>query len=134
MIAFVDNDVITKLAACDLLDAALSALGITVGDVLTLPTARFSLSVHKDRQKGEKRYGVDAHQRICRFIEQAKTASGEPGPLDLAALSGIEGIDAGEAVLVALYARTPGSILVTGTSARCVLSPQQADSAKSNPL
>lgn len=77
-------------------------------------TAKFSLYVRKNREKGQGKYGIEAHERICAFVEGANIANEGPLPEDLAILSAVDGIDSGEAILLALCSRTAGSIFVTG--------------------
>lgn len=82
--------------------------------MLILPTARFSLFVSTNRERGEKTYGAEAHKRICEIVGRFKTADGYPSPDDLKVLQGVKGIDPGEAVLIPLCARNPESVLLTG--------------------
>lgn len=114
MIAFVDNDVVVKLAACDLIPTALGAISVLESDVRVLTSARFSLYVNKSCERGKAKWGADAHARICRFIQQSTPWDGTPDDSDMEILKAIDGVDEGEAVLLASCARLPDSVLLTG--------------------
>ncbi len=114
MIALVDNDAISKLAACDLVEPAIAALKFENDRVFMAPSAPYSLNVLKNQEKGRRRYGVEVHARICQFVQQIRTATEVPDPQDMQILLGVEGIDPGEALLFALSARNLDSVIVTG--------------------
>lgn len=51
MICLADNDIVKKLAICNLLDEAMIALEVSPAEILVLPTARFKLGVAKNADK-----------------------------------------------------------------------------------
>jgi len=112
---FVDNDIIHKLAAFDLLYEALEVLGIKRKNVHVLHTAKFKFYAAKitDHPKGVRRYGEDVFQRIRDFLAIA-TEVEETHPGDVAVFNDVFGIDPGEAILYSCAARTPNSLLLTG--------------------
>ncbi len=101
MICLADNDIIKKLAACDVLNEALQLLQTQDSDVRVLPTARFFFANRNTRQNIEELCTRDTLNRIDRFLAATSTCSFSADPLDLAALN-VRGIDAGEAVFFAV--------------------------------
>jgi hypothetical protein len=118
LIGFCDNDIIHKLAAFDLLDVLPKLLGLTVADLRVLPTAKYQLLTTKP-DKAARRYGSDVAQRIRQFLEVVTEVTDAPDPEDEAALAGLLGVDAGEALLLAACSREPESLLITGDK-RCL--------------
>ncbi len=72
LICLADNDIIHKLAACDLLDDALTALDLDRQDVYVLPTAKHKFGVTKDPTKAEKKYGAEIFARIRDFLASVR--------------------------------------------------------------
>jgi len=110
---FVDNDIIHKLAAFDLLDETWRALAQPESSVRILPTARFKFHVAKNPAKGVKRYGEVVFERIRQFVLSA-TEVEQTNQEDEETLQGVLGIDAGEVILFSAASRDPHSILITG--------------------
>ncbi len=71
MILISDNDILLKLAICDLLDESLAELGATHAEVFVLGTARFKLGIAKNPDKTKAKLG----EAVC----PAKIVSGS-GP------------------------------------------------------
>jgi hypothetical protein len=114
MKVFVDNDIIHKLAAFSLFDEMLCALCLTHSDVYVLSTAKYKFMTRK-RDKGMKRYGgEETHGRICRIIDSANELDDEPPRALVDRLSRVTEIDPGEAILFAIAAAHPDSLLLTG--------------------
>ncbi len=111
MNVYFDNDVIHKLAACDLLREALQDLRVDAAFVLA--TARFKFYL-KSPEKGAKRYGQSVHKRISNFVASARAITEEPNAEDIEVLNAVLGIDQGEAILFATVSRTSEDILLTG--------------------
>src|SRR5437868_6670664 len=65
-----DNDIVEKLAVCDLLDDTLVAFQTTRTDVYVIPTLRYRIG-GRARGKAEKRLGRVAVARILEFLEDA---------------------------------------------------------------
>ncbi len=117
MLCLTDNDFLLKLAACDLLPETIALLGITQGDVLVLPTAKYK--IRKDKRLPAK-YG-DGVNRALDFLEHATETNLKPDPQEQRLLdavrdpeSGERLIHEGEQVLFASSARLPDFLLATG--------------------
>ena len=73
MICLADNDIIHKLAACDLLDDVLVALSLRRTDVYVLPTAKYKFRVTpRGSVQGERRYGAEVFARIRDFLASVR--------------------------------------------------------------
>jgi hypothetical protein len=114
VIAFVDNDIVVKLAALDLCDEAFRVLGVKCGEIQVLPTAKYRLYVAKNREKGILRWGAEIHSRIQAFLSQVCETPGSPDPGDEQSLANIMGVDPGEAILFSAASRLQDSRIVTG--------------------
>jgi hypothetical protein len=114
MIFLSDNDIIHKLAACDLLTDAWAALGLNLCDVYVLPTAKHKFGLTKTSDNAEKRYGIDILTRIRSFLSEAREIDFEVPAADLQLLAKVDGIDAGEAVLYAAAVQSQDYRLATG--------------------
>ena len=114
MIVLADNDIILKLAQCDLLDSLDVILGVNNHEILISTTARFQL-MPKNTQKELSKCGNDETvARVKRFLLVAKDVP-VVNDLDLLVrLSDIPGIDSGEQQLFASTATVDGSLLITG--------------------
>lgn len=112
MIVLADNDILLKLARCDLFDEFLTAFGVTPVDVRILRTARFSVTSNKHR----KRIGEDSFARLSSFLDRVIDIDTAPDPAAIAALTEQtnKNIDAGEAALFAVCPLVPESVIVTG--------------------
>lgn len=110
----VDNDVIHKLAAYDLLPAALRCLLGDGCDFLVGPRTRFSMFVRKQQEKGQRRYGAEVHGRIVSFVTQTRALEHASDSADVDALAAIDEIDAGEKLLFAAAARDYEAMVATG--------------------
>jgi hypothetical protein len=111
--AYFDNDVVHKLAACDLLEITLQVLGIQHGQAVVLPTAEFRFFLHKP-QKGEAKYGAVVFGRIRDFINAARKLRDAPDSGDVALLGPVAKIDVGERILLSAASRDDGTVLTTG--------------------
>lgn len=115
---FVDNDVIKKLAALDLLDIALEVLGYSVADVYVLGTASYKFET-RNPTKGVKKYGAITHPRIAAFLAQAQAVTDQFDQGLHDQLATVEGVDGGEAILLSAAASNDGALLTTGDK-RCL--------------
>lgn len=113
MILLSDNDILLKLAICDLLDETIADLGATHGDVAVLGTARFKLGIAKQPDKTKARIGEAAFERLKSLFDRVQTI-GAPAPDELNLFDDIVGIDPGEAVLFAASAQYPDFRIATG--------------------
>ncbi len=112
MIVLADNDILIKLAACDLFDDFLTAYEVSPADIRILKLARHSIGSRKHR----RRIGEEGYQRLVVFLDAVADILLEPDPAHIAALNKQtdKNIDAGEAALFALCPHMPGSVIVTG--------------------
>lgn len=112
MIVLADNDILLKLARCDLFDEFLTAFAVTAADLRVLRTARFSVTTARHR----KRIGDASFARLTAFLAAVADVDADPDPAAVAALTEQtdKNIDAGEAVLFAVCPLVPDSVIVTG--------------------
>ncbi len=109
-----DNDIIYKLAACDLLDETLVVLGVTYTDVYVLPTARYKFGITRNPARAQARYGPDVVARIRDFLASVRELDIVGPPEGLQLLAEVDGVDAGEAVLFSATIRFDHYLLATG--------------------
>ena len=114
MIVLADNDVILKLAHCDLLTDLPELLGKPAEQVFVLPTARHQL-VPKKAAKALAKCGNEATLgRVKDFLAVANDIPAIQDTGLLATLGGIDKIDDGEALLFAAAVELPNPVLMTG--------------------
>lgn len=109
MIVISDNDVLKKLACCNLYDEFLQAFNVSLKDVFILNTAKPVLLKRKRKQIDE-----ESLQRLTTFLDAVQVIATVPDPDEQAALTEQQNIDAGEAVLFSVTHQTEGSLLATG--------------------
>ena len=115
MICLVDNDVIYKLAMCNLLDDSLAALDLARTDAYVLPTAKYKFGVARRRSRtGEQRYGAEAFARIRDFLGSVRELDVAGPSTELQLLASIDGIDVGEAILFSATVEFDQYFLATG--------------------
>lgn len=102
MTHFVDNDIIHKLAALDLLGEADRIFGAGPDERIVLPTARFKFLLHQ-RAKAEQRYGANVVPRIAALLGSASELASAMDEDDQAILNKVVGIDQGEALLFSAH-------------------------------
>ncbi len=117
MIYLSDNDIIEKLAVCNLLDDALLSFNAAPTDVFVLSTLKFRIG-GKARAKAEKRLGTDAVRRILEFLDSVKVIDAF-SEADVRLLDDVVGIDPGETLLLAATAIHPDYLVLTGDK-RCL--------------
>ncbi len=97
MLLLCDNDILLKLAACDLLGEAISMLGATREDIRILPSFPYMLKKTKSRDRFVARYDEPAVLRLEKFIDGLAILESEHVSIEmLATLQGIADIDEGE--------------------------------------
>jgi hypothetical protein len=94
-----DNDIIYKLAACDLLDEALVVLGVSHAAVYVLPTAKYKFGLRRPSTRLDAQYGSDMLARIHAFLANVHELEVFGPPEELQLLAEVDGVDTGEAVL-----------------------------------
>lgn len=112
---YLDNDVISKLASCDLLDDAIESLDSNMASVQILSTFkhRFGITNASRRSRIEQEVGQEAFQRILSFQQGVGEIAAAPNEL-LLMFEDLPAIDAGEAQLFASACESPGVLVVTG--------------------
>lgn len=118
-----DNDVVSKLASCDLIDLAMLALDAdhSVVSILSTLKHRFGITDSKRRLKIEMQIGASAFSRIAEFHSRVSELPAVNPDL-LSPFDDLQAIDVGEALLFAFGAATPELLVVTGDkrSLRCL--------------
>lgn len=98
-IAFLDNDIILKLIACDLFEEGIKALGVNQEQIRVLAVARFYF---QKSRKIRQSYSEEICNKAVQLVSQCQRIQGDAvDPDELSLLQSIEGIDPGEAVLIA---------------------------------
>ncbi len=120
MRSYWDNDIIHKLAVCDLTAQTLTALQLNTSELLVLGSARFKLLSPKMVKRLEQESpDKKAAGRVEAFLKTTRNVSADAHADDLPLLQGVDGIDAGEMVLLSVASRDPDSVLLTGDK-RCI--------------
>ncbi len=121
MIYLSDNDIVEKLAICDLLDEALVAFNASRADVLIIPTLKNRIGIGTPRPKAVRRLGAEVAERLVEFIGAVQEISdfSAEDHLMLEALDDSIEIDPGEIILLAATARLQEYLLLTGDK-RCL--------------
>lgn len=114
MICLTDNDIIKKLAICNLLDEAFIALDVAYADVLVLPTAKYRLGIAKNVEKTRAQLGTDTFDRLSLFFEKTSEINTTPSPAEQQLFEDAIGIDAGEAILFSATANFSDLLVATG--------------------
>jgi hypothetical protein len=115
VICLTDNDIIHKLAACDLLDEVLASLNLARTDVYVLPTAKYKFRITpRSAAQGEHRYGAEIFIRIRDFLASVREINVPGLSEEIQLLAGVDGVDPGEAVLFAATAQFDQYLLTTG--------------------
>ncbi|MCS7301142.1 MAG: hypothetical protein NZ556_06260 [Fimbriimonadales bacterium] len=97
MSLFWDTDVLLKLAAMDLLSETLQIFGVSIESVYLLP----SVLPYLDKKSSlQSRYSAKGVRRAIRFAQQAQVVQSYDNA-ELEILSEIQGLDSGEALLIA---------------------------------
>jgi hypothetical protein len=116
-----DNDIVEKLAICDLIDEALVAFDATRADVLVIPTLKNRIGIGSPRPKVVRRLGAEVAARLFEFIGTVReiTDFSMEDHLMLEGLDDSIEIDPGEIVLLSATAHLQDYLLLTGDK-RCL--------------
>lgn len=102
MIVLADNDLILKLAQCELLDELPRLLRLeSAKEVFVSPTARFQLLPHSNEKALRKAGNGATLDALKRFFLDTKELPAIQNEALLASMEGIAGIDGGEQLLLA---------------------------------
>lgn len=113
MIILSDNDILLKMAAFDLLEAAFSLF--ESNEVYVLTSAPFSIRSPKTARSN----APEAIERAAAFADACPKLRATPHAQDNDAFVDVEGIDAGEAILFSAMRDFDDAVLVTGDK-RCL--------------
>jgi hypothetical protein len=98
-VCFVDNDVLLKIVACNLLKEAIELLELERQNIKFLGTAK---KVIKRNRKVQKKYSIDIRDRAINIIDESSKITVQPENLEKAKiLEKVNDIDPGEAILLA---------------------------------
>jgi hypothetical protein len=114
MICLADNDIVKKLAICNLLDEAVDALGVARDEILVLPTAKFALGIAKKPEKARAKLGNDVFERLESFLASVGEISETPSEEEQRLFDDALDVDPGEAVLFSASAHFPDCLIATG--------------------
>ncbi len=115
-LAIVDNDIVDKLTAVDLLPDLPGLLGVPASGLRILPTLKWRYL--KKRAKAVARLTEQKVNDILAFCERTAAVPNAPDE-DVAAMASIQNLDDGELLLISYASRQPDSVLVTGDK-RCL--------------
>jgi hypothetical protein len=111
VICFSDNDIILKLAACDLLEEMLAVLGMTRARTRVLPTAP---SYFEKNPRLRVKHTPEQLQRASDFVNSVDKIDRNIDPQEQRVLSRVEGIDSGEVILFGATKFYPYFVVATG--------------------
>jgi hypothetical protein len=107
MIVLSDNDILFKLAHCDLFDEFLAYIQLPVKSIAILHTCIFKM-------RKTLRSHPEVLARLERFCQLVTIIADDEVNIDVLEAIMETGADSGEAILAAKVAMTPGAYLVTG--------------------
>lgn len=114
MIVLADNDIILKLAQCDLLECLPEILGEDWTEIFVTPTANYQL-LPKNQEKALNKSGnEETLERLTSFLGTTKILPEIQDSSLLSTLGDVNEIDGGEKFLFAAAVELPNSILITG--------------------
>ncbi|HTU91409.1 MAG TPA: hypothetical protein VMF69_15110 [Gemmataceae bacterium] len=113
MICLTDNDIILKLAYCDLLSEAITAWGITLSDVFVLNSAVHVLLRPQKPGKGKVKPSEPEYERLRAFFDVVRLIDIAPPVDEQLAFNDVMGIDPGEAILFSAMGVYADCILAT---------------------
>jgi hypothetical protein len=110
VIVIADNDVLKKLACCDLYKEFSEAFEVSFREIYILNTAKHVLRSKRIR----KQLDEGSFQRLSVFLDAVQVITAAPDPDEQVALTEEQGIDAGEAVLFSVTHPIKNALLATG--------------------
>ncbi len=113
MILLCDNDILKKLAACDLLATALDALSLTKEQLRILQTAPYVLGLAGAGKHRNTQHTL-VQQRLGTFFDGVEYIDEKISTATVSAFAAVDEIDQGEAVLYATAVECEGYIITTG--------------------
>jgi hypothetical protein len=114
LIVLADNDIILKLAQCDLLECLPEILGEEWTEIFVTTTAKYQL-LPKNPEKALNKCGnEETLERLTSFLGTTKILPAIQDSSLLSILGDVNEIDGGEKLLFAAAVELPNSILITG--------------------
>lgn len=110
MLLFTDNDILLKLANCNLLDCFIDELSLSHHEVFLTPKAKFSLQSQLNKNLSSQ----EAKDSLSNFLMKVSYIEDPVDDSLIADLISIPNIDSGEAILFAKLISTEASFLATG--------------------
>lgn len=112
-VCFLDNDIILKLVACNLFYDAIETINVSQSDLRVLARAKFYF---KNSKRAKKHYPEEIRLKATGIANRCQTVNQntEEAINELAILQQYEGIDDGEALLVAATREEKSFCLTTG--------------------
>lgn len=114
MIVLADNDIILKLAQCDLLDGLPEIFDQPAPEVFITPSAKYQLLPKNTNKALNKCGNEETLARLTDFIDSTQTLSEIQNTELLKQLEALEGIDGGEKFLFAAATEVSNPLLITG--------------------
>lgn len=114
MIVLADNDIILKLAQCDLLDVLSDILDCDETDVFITDAAKYQLLPKQSAKALSKCGNKETLERLKAFLDTTQTLAAVKDEALLAQLEHIDNIDGGEKFLFAAAVEIPNPLLITG--------------------
>jgi len=111
-VCFVDNNIILQLAAYDLFEAAIAAFNLTWDDLRILNTAIYVFR----GTRIARRYSPKTIERAIAIAQRCQTVQRPPSD-EFQRLLQVDGMDEGEAALIAATETEPVFLLTTGDTA-----------------
>lgn len=114
MIVLADNDIILKLAQCDLLECLPDIVQQQWNEIYVSPNAKYQLLPKSDTKRESKCGNKETLDRLTNFLSTVKNIPQVRNTALLSKLADFEGIDGGEKFLFAAATEIPQSLLITG--------------------
>ena len=114
MIVLADNDIILKLAQCDLLENLPDIFGTACEQIFITEAARFQLLPKKIAKALSKCGNEETLARLTAFLASTQSLPEVMDTALLARMGDFDGIDGGEKFLFASAVEKPGALLMTG--------------------
>lgn len=114
MIVLADNDIILKLAQCDLLDDLPELFGQAWSKIFITPTAKYQLLPKKAEKALSKCGNQETLERLTTFLNMTQILPEVQDHELLVRLDDINGIDGGEKLLFAAAVELENPLLITG--------------------
>ena len=110
MIVLGDNDVLRKLARCDLFTEFLQAFGVSFSAIFILNTTHHALQSNRVR----KQLGEDSFHRLKAVLGAVQIIQSVPDPNELISLTEQPNLDTEEAILFSVAHQQSDTLLATG--------------------